>query len=93
MLGRWTPFVGPRAGRRGSPGRRVARGGPTRRWVITKLEEKLPIKVFAEEWRLLKRGDIPWWRGRYAEQGTVERVVPWVFAALYLFAIYRATAG
>ncbi len=58
--------------------------------VITQLEQQLPTKVFSEEWLLLKRDEIPWWRGRYAEQGTVERVVPFIFAGLYLVAIWRA---
>lgn len=61
--------------------------------VITKLEEQLPAKIFTEEWQYLKRDEISWWRGRYAEQGTVERVVPFIFAALYAFAIFRSVAG
>lgn len=61
--------------------------------VINKLEEQLPARIFTEEWQHLKRDEISWWRGRYAEQGTVERVVPFIFAALYAFAIFRSVAG
>ena len=58
--------------------------------VITKLEEQLPVDIFNAEWQLLKRDKISRWRGRYAEQGTVERVVPLVFAGLYALAIVLA---
>ncbi len=37
------------------------------------------IRPFADEWESLKRDRIPGWQGRYAELGTVERVVPLVF--------------
>jgi hypothetical protein len=52
--------------------------------VINAIENDLPVKVFTDEWASLKRDPISRWRGRYAELGTVERVVPGVFAALYL---------
>jgi len=42
------------------------------------------VKIFSDEWKYLKMDPIPGWRGRYAELGTVERIVPWVFATLYL---------
>ena len=58
--------------------------------VITKLEEQLPVDIFRAEWQLLKRDKISRWRGRYAEQGTVERFVPLVFAGLYTTAIVLA---
>ncbi len=61
--------------------------------VITKLEEQLPARIFTEEWLRLRRDEIPWWRGRYAEQGTVERVVPFIFAGLYVIAIWRSISG
>ena len=57
--------------------------------VITALEERLPIRLFGDEWRYLKGDDIRSWRARYAEQGTVERFVPFIFAGLYVFAIAR----
>lgn len=51
--------------------------------VINSMEEGLPSKIFSEEWQYLKEDPVPGWRGRYAELGTVERFVPWVFAGLY----------
>ncbi|WP_371788445.1 hypothetical protein OG404_18360 [Streptomyces griseoaurantiacus] len=52
--------------------------------VINNIEKKLPIKIFTEEWQTLKRDPLPPLRKRYAELGIVERVVPFVFAALYV---------
>lgn len=52
--------------------------------VINKLEEQLPVKLFADEWQSLKRDPIPGWRKRYAELGTSERVVPVVFAIAHV---------
>jgi uncharacterized membrane protein YhdT len=44
--------------------------------VITSLEHRLPAKVFADELAAL--------RPRYAELGTIERLVPGAFALLHL---------
>ncbi|MGW5862081.1 RipA family octameric membrane protein [Streptomyces sp. NPDC055239] len=52
--------------------------------VINKLEEHLPVRVFADEWDALKRDPIAGWRKRYAELGTSERVVPLVFTVAHL---------
>jgi len=52
--------------------------------VIIEVEKQLPVRVFTDEWQSLKTDPIKTWRQRYAELGTVERVVPWVFAALYV---------
>ncbi|MFD9392070.1 hypothetical protein ACFWBB_15495 [Streptomyces sp. NPDC060000] len=52
--------------------------------VINNIEKNLPVKIFTEEWEALKRDPLPPLRKRYAELGLVERVVPFVFAALYL---------
>lgn len=57
--------------------------------VITEMEEQLPVQVFAKEWEQLKKDPVEGWRARYAEQGTVERFVPAVFAVLYAAAIVR----
>lgn len=57
--------------------------------VITELEAQLPIQIFANEWDQLKKDPVQGWRARYAEQGTVERFVPVVFAVLYGAAIVR----
>ena len=41
--------------------------------------------IFEREWEFLKTDEsLPWWKGRYAELGFVERVVPLLFLAVYL---------
>ncbi|MCA1709475.1 MAG: hypothetical protein LC808_41825 [Actinobacteria bacterium] len=54
--------------------------------VITEIEAShLPVKIFEREWEILKADDVlPWWRGRYAELGFVERVVPVLFLSVYV---------
>ncbi|ULR50231.1 RipA family octameric membrane protein [Streptomyces deccanensis] len=52
--------------------------------VINRLEERLPVQIFADEWQVLQRDRKRGWRGRYAELGTSERVVPIVFAGAHL---------
>ena len=53
--------------------------------VITEIEASLPVKMFEREWEILKADEVlPWWRGRYAELGFVERVVPVLFMSVYL---------
>lgn len=52
--------------------------------VIIEIERQLPVRVFTDEWNSLKTDPIKTWRQRYAELGTVERVVPWVFVVLYV---------
>jgi hypothetical protein len=54
--------------------------------VITEIEkEHLPVRIFEREWEFLKADEsLPWWKGRYAELGFVERVVPLLFLAVYL---------
>ncbi|THA30531.1 hypothetical protein E6W17_37460 [Streptomyces sp. A1547] len=51
---------------------------------INKIEERLPVKIFADEWEELKRDPITGWRKRYAELGDTERVVPLVFVAAHV---------
>jgi hypothetical protein len=50
--------------------------------VIMEIEKQLPLAVFGDEWLSLKKDPVKRWRPRYAELGTVERVVPLAFAAL-----------
>jgi hypothetical protein len=54
--------------------------------VITEIEAGfLPLRIFQREWEILRADEaLPWWGGRYAELGFVERVVPAVFAVVYL---------
>jgi hypothetical protein len=68
--------------------------------VILEMEKNLEAKVYTDEWKLLKE-DRPkqenpqekrpkrWWEV-YAELGTVERVVPLIFAALYSAVFIKA---
>lgn len=59
--------------------------------VITKIEnDHLPIKAFKDEWRQLKSDPVPRWRARYAELGTVERMVPFVFILINLAVLVLA---
>jgi hypothetical protein len=51
--------------------------------VITEMENHLEVKVFEDEWKRLKESRQDGWPGKYAEFGTVERFVPFIFAALY----------
>ncbi|MFD5462339.1 hypothetical protein ACFWIQ_05825 [Kitasatospora sp. NPDC127059] len=51
--------------------------------VINAIENNLPAKVFTDEWSHLKQTPRPGYK-RYAELGISERLVPWVFAAVYL---------
>ena len=54
--------------------------------VINEIESSLPVKVFTREWAILKPAtETPAsWRGRYAELGLSERMVPALFAALHV---------
>lgn len=57
--------------------------------VIHTMEQLLPAAPYKHEWDLLRpRQAQPWWN-RYLELGTVERLVPLVFAAIYIAAIIR----
>ena len=61
--------------------------------VITRLEDQLPHRLFADEWATLKKDNLKWWRPRYAELGTVERVAPAVFFCLNLaLGVYLAAS-
>jgi hypothetical protein len=52
--------------------------------VINSVERQLPVQIFADEWAFLKQDRLRRRRDRYAELGVVERIVPAVFAALYI---------
>ena len=67
--------------------------------VINKIENELPLALFADEWQHLESSKAPprlwppsavraWIRG-YHELGTVERVVPVAFAAIYVAELIR----
>ena len=58
--------------------------------VIGEMEKLLPVEPFNDEWKHLKKSEpLPFWKRRYAELGTVERVIPWVFIAIYVIAIIQ----
>jgi hypothetical protein len=70
--------------------------------VILAMEEQLPVRVYGDEWERLRRERAPFalrrdairaWAAQYRELGRVERVVPWVFAAIYLAEILRQLVG
>jgi len=51
--------------------------------VILAIErDQLPLELFGDEWKHLKDAGVPGWRGRYAELGFVESVVPGIFVLL-----------
>lgn len=60
---------------------------------INKIEERLPVKVFADEWEALRHDPVVGWRKRYAELGTSERLVPLVFVAAHLLLLGGALAA
>jgi hypothetical protein len=51
--------------------------------VILVLEERLPVQVFGQEWVHLAEDRGRLTSRRYRELGSVERIVPWVFVAIY----------
>jgi hypothetical protein len=66
--------------------------------VILAMEERLPVRVFGDEWDRLRsepasfgvrRGALRPWLRQYRELGRVERIVPWVFVVIYLAEILR----
>jgi hypothetical protein len=52
--------------------------------VINNMEEKLPVRIFSDEWDILKKAPATSWSKRYAELGAVERIIPGVFVLLYI---------
>lgn len=64
--------------------------------VILSLEEQLPVRIYTDEWAVLKPAGYPTGAkaagarlARYRELGTLERVVPAVFIAIYVFDVVR----
>jgi hypothetical protein len=71
--------------------------------VILALEQRLPVRIFTDEWAALQalgahaqsgrdvsRRGLRGYMSRYQELGRVERIVPWVFVALYAVELVRA---
>ncbi|RJL31847.1 hypothetical protein D5H75_18840 [Bailinhaonella thermotolerans] len=61
--------------------------------VINRIEDRLPVKVFSDEWSALKRGSVKSWRTRYAELGVSERLIPFVFIAVHILLLAGRTVG
>lgn len=66
--------------------------------VILAMEEKLPARLYGDEWNRLRREPVPFtphlaalrpWMAQYRELGVVERIVPWVFVLVYVAEIVR----
>ena len=66
--------------------------------IILAMEERLPVRVYGDEWNRLRtepvrfslrRDRLRLWLAQYRELGRVERVVPWIFALIYLAEILR----
>jgi hypothetical protein len=52
--------------------------------VINAIEEDLPVKVFTDEWAVLQGKLKTGWSRRYMQLGTTERLIPGIFAFLYV---------
>ncbi len=70
--------------------------------VILAMEERLPVRVYGDEWQRLRREAGPFrlrpdailgWAAQYRELGRVERVVPWIFALIYVAEILQQSLG
>ncbi|MGH8571721.1 MAG: RipA family octameric membrane protein [Gammaproteobacteria bacterium] len=66
--------------------------------IILVMEERLPVRVYGDEWDRLRREPVRLrlrrdalrsWLSQYRELGSVERIVPWVFALIYAAEIVR----
>lgn len=55
--------------------------------VIQDVEKQLPVAIYTDEWKLLDDKKAPW-RERFSELGKVERFVPLLFVALYVYLIW-----
>lgn len=59
--------------------------------VINEMEARhFDDKIFLLEWQELKKDPVHKWRKGYAELGTVERFVPWLFAVAQALVIWEA---
>lgn len=66
--------------------------------IILAMEDRLPVRVYGDEWDHLKRDPVKFalrrdalsaWLSQYRELGQVERIVPWVFALIYAAELIR----
>lgn len=70
--------------------------------IILAMEQRLPVRVYGDEWERLRREPahfrlrrdaIRAWAAQYRELGRIERIVPWIFALIYLAEILRQSLG
>lgn len=61
--------------------------------VIDKIEERLPVQLFTDEWAVVKEQRAKGWTNRYVELGQIERCVPFVFMLFYLGCIALLLLG
>jgi len=70
--------------------------------IILAMEERLPVRVYGDEWDRLRREPLRFslrrdarraWLAQYRELGRVERIVPWIFALIYAAEIVRQLAA
>lgn len=66
--------------------------------IILAMERQLPARIYGEEWDRLRKESVRFdlrrsalrpWLAQYRELGYVERIVPWVFALIYVAEIVR----
>lgn len=66
--------------------------------VILAMEDRLPVRIYGDEWDRLRKESIPFgmrrealrsWLAQYRELGRIERVIPWIFTVLYSTEIVR----
>jgi hypothetical protein len=66
--------------------------------IILAMEERLPVRVYGDEWERLRgpakqstarRKRVRSWVAQYRELGRLERLVPFVFVALYVAELVR----
>jgi hypothetical protein len=72
--------------------------------VINQIEKRLPLRIFSDEWALLKPSSAssepvaeegpPYLKGHhYTELGASERTIPWIFAALHALLLLGRMLG
>jgi len=54
--------------------------------ILQEVEKRLPLSLYSAEWNLMGRGQVP---GLYRPLSHIERVVPWIFVALYVYVLVR----
>ncbi len=55
--------------------------------ILHEVEKRLPLSLYAAEWNLMGRGDVPKF---YRPLSHIERVVPWIFVILHVYVVIRS---